>query len=379
MSEFVHLHVHSQYSMLDGALKVKNLVKLVQKQGMDAVALTDHGNMFGAISFYKAAKDAGVKAILGAELEVVAERHGHHLPLIAATEEGYKNLVALVSRGYVDPDPSGTPGVPCVPLGALEGKTKGLIALTGCMGGVLSQSILEQGIESGAKTLATLKDLFEPGALYVELQDHGLPEQPILKGILKDLARRFDLPLVATNDVHYGTKEDAEAHLYLSCIKNGRSYEEAKERHHGSHEMYLKTGAEMAAVFGDCPEALKATLEIREKCELKLKLGNPMLPSFGVPDGMDEPTYFRQVAAEGLESRFVELEAAGKTIDREAYRKRLEMEMDVICKMKFPGYFLIVWDFIRYGKENGVPVGPGRGSGAGSIVAYAMRITDLDP
>jgi DNA polymerase-3 subunit alpha len=379
MTEFVHLHVHSQYSMLDGALKVKNLVKLVQKQGMNAVALTDHGNMFGAISFYKAAKEVGIKSILGAELEVVANGHGQHLPLLAATEEGYKNLVALVSRGYVDPDPAGTPGVPCVPLGALEGKTKGLVALTGCMGGVLSQSILEQGVESGAKTLATLKDLFEPGSLYVELQDHGLPEQPILKGILRDLAKRFDLPVVATNDVHYGTKDDAEANLYLTCIKNGRSYEEAKERHHGSHEMYLKSGHEMAAVFADCPEALKATLEISEKCQLKLKLGNPMLPSFGVPEGMDEPTYFRKVAIEGLEARFIELEATGKKIDREAYRKRLEMEMDVICAMKFPGYFLIVWDFIRYGKENGVPVGPGRGSGAGSIVAYAMRITDLDP
>ena len=379
MTEFVHLHVHSQYSMLDGALKVKNLVKLVQKQGMNAVALTDHGNMFGAISFYKAAKDVGVKAILGAELEVVTNGHGHHLPLIATTEDGYKNLVALVSRGYVDPDPAGTPGVPCVPLSALDGKTKGLVALSGCMGGVLSQSILEQGPEAGAKTLSTLKDLFEPGALYVELQDHGLPEQPILKGIVKDLAKRFDLPLVATNDVHYGTKDDAEAALYLSCIKNGRSYEEAKNRHHGSFEMYLKTAEEMAATFADTPEALKATVEINEKCQLKLKLGNPMLPSFGVPDGMDEATYFRQVAKDGLESRFLELEATGKKIDREAYRKRLEMEMDVICKMKFPGYFLIVWDFIRYGKENGVPVGPGRGSGAGSLVAYSMRITDLDP
>jgi DNA polymerase-3 subunit alpha len=379
MTEFVHLHVHSQYSMLDGALKVKNLVKLVQKQGMNAVALTDHGNMFGAITFYKAAKEVGVKSILGAELEVVTSGHGHHLPLLATSEAGYKNLVALVSRGYVDPDPGGTPGVPCVPLAALEGKTKGLIALTGCMGGVLSQSILEQGVEAGAKTLSTLKDLFEPGSLYVELQDHGLPEQPILKGILRDLAKRFDLPLVATNDVHYGTKDDAEAALYLNCIKNGRSYEEAKERHHGSHEMFMKTGDEMAAVFSDCPEAIKATLEISEKCQLKLKLGNPMLPSFGVPEGMDEPTYFRKVAIDGLESRFIELEATGKKIDRAAYRKRLDMEMDVICSMKFPGYFLIVWDFIRYGKENGVPVGPGRGSGAGSIVAYAMRITDLDP
>jgi DNA polymerase III subunit alpha len=379
MSEFVHLHVHSQYSMLDGALKVKNLVKLVAKQGMSTVALTDHGNMFGAISFYKAAKEANVRAILGAELEVVTGGHGHHLPLLAATEEGYKNLVSLVSRGFVDPDPGGTPGVPCVPLSALEGKTKGLVGLTGCMGGVLAQSILEQGPEAGKKTLGQLKELFEPGALYVELQDHGLPEQPILKKILVDLARAHDLPLVATNDVHYGTREDAEAHLYLSCIKNARSYEEAQRRHHGSHEMYLKTAEEMAAAFSDLPEAVRATLEIAEKCQLKLKLGNPMLPSFGVPEGMDEPTYFRKVAEEGLEARFLELEALGKKIDRDAYRERLRWEMDVICKMKFPGYFLIVWDFIRYGKENGVPVGPGRGSGAGSLVAYAMRITDLDP
>lgn len=379
MSEFVHLHVHSQYSMLDGAVKVKNLVKQVAKQEMKAVALTDHGNMFGAISFYKAAKDVGIKAILGSELEVVVGGHGHHLPLLAATEEGYKNLVWLVSRGYVEPDPAGTPGVPCVPLAALEGRTKGLVGMTGCMGGVLAQSVLEEGVEAGAKTLGRLKELFEPGALYVELQDHGLPEQPVLKGILVDLAKRFELPLVATNDVHYAAKDDAEAHLYLSCIKTGRTFEEAKDRHHGSHEMYLKSGAEMAALFRDVPEAITNTLAIAEKCELKLKLGNPMLPSFGVPEGMDEASYFRKVAEEGLERRFREFEAVGKKVDQDAYRKRLAMEMDVICKMKFPGYFLIVWDFIRYGKENGVPVGPGRGSGAGSLVAYAMRITDLDP
>ena len=251
--------------------------------------------------------------------------------------------------------------------------------MTGCMGGLVAQSILEQGAEAGAKMLARLKDVFEPGSLYVELQDHGLPEQPILKGILVELAKRFDLPLVATNDVHYGMREDSQAALYLSCIKNGRSFEEAMNRHHGSDEMYLKTPAEMIERFADVPDAIKNTLAINEKCGLKLLLDNPMLPSFGVPAGMDEPTYFRQVAMEGLASRFIELEALGKKIDREAYRKRLAMEMDVICSMKFPGYFLIVWDFIRYAKENGVPVGPGRGSGAGSIVAYAMRITDLDP
>ncbi|AKV01786.1 DNA polymerase III alpha subunit [Labilithrix luteola] len=379
MSEFVHLHVHSQYSMLDGAVKVKNLVKQVQKQGMNAVALTDHGNMFGAISFYKAAKEVGVKAILGSELEVVTGNHGHHLPLLAATEEGYKNLVWLVSRGYVEPDPNGTAGVPCVPLSALEGRTKGLIGMTGCMGGVVAQSILEQGVEAGRKTLERLKELFEPGSLYVELQDHGLPEQPVLKGILVDLAKRLDLPLVATNDVHYGARDDAEANLYLACIKSGRSYEEAKERGHGSSEMYLKSAEEMLALFKDVPEAVKNTLEISEKCQLKLKLGNPMLPTFKLPDGYDTDTYFRHVSHEGLEARFGEFEAVGKTVDREAYKKRLDWELDVICKMKFPGYFLIVWDFIRYGKENGVPVGPGRGSGAGSLVAYSLRITDLDP
>ena len=379
MTDFVHLHVHSQYSMLDGAVKVKNLVKQVAKQGMNAVALTDHGNMFGAISFYKAAKDAGVKAILGAELEVVDGSHGHHLPLLAATEEGYRNLVWLVSRGYVEPDPNGVPGVPCVPFSALEGRTKGLIGMSGCMGGLVAQSVLEQGVEAGAKTLGRLKDLFEPGSLYVELQDHGLPEQPILKAILVDLAKRFDLPLVATNDVHYGLKDDAEAHMYLSCIKSGRSFEETKERGHGSREMYLKTGEEMAKLFEGTPEAITNTLAIAEKCQLKLKLGNPMLPSFGVPQGTDEPTYFRKVSAEGLERRFREFAEVGKRVDDDAYRKRLSMEMDVICGMKFPGYFLIVWDFIRYGKENGVPVGPGRGSGAGSLVAYALRITDLDP
>ncbi len=379
MAEFVHLHVHSQYSMLDGAVKVKNLVKKVAERGMKAVALTDHGNMFGSISFYKAAKDANVQAIIGSELEVVHAGHGHHLPLLASTEEGYKNLVALVSRGYVAPDPGGTPGVPCIPFDALEGKTKGVVGLTGCMGGMLAQRVLEEGPTAGDKMLGRLKDLFEPGNLYVELQDHGLPEQPVLNGILVDLAKRHGLPLVATNDVHYASKDDAEAQLYLACIKSGRSFEEAKERHHGSSEMYLKTPDEMVELFKHHPEAVASTLEIAEKTKLKLKLGNPMLPRFGVPDGMDEPTYFKKVAEEGLEARFAEFEAVGKKVDKDAYRKRLALEIDVIIKMKFPGYFLIVWDFIRYGKENGVPVGPGRGSGAGSIVAYAMRITDLDP
>ena len=371
-AEFVHLHVHSQYSLLDGAVKVKDLVKRVSAAGMKAVAVTDHGNMFGAITLYKAAKEAKVQAVLGCELEVVG-RGGNpvHLPALAATNEGYKNLVWLVSRSHVQ-------GAPLA-MEDVASHAKGLVVMTGCMGGLVPQAILEEGEGKGRETLASLRDAFEPGSVYVELQDHGLPEQPVLNDILVRLAGDLALPLVATNDAHYPERSDAEAHLYLSCIMSGRTYEEAKERNHGSSEMYLKSPDEMAQLFSAHPDAVKNTLAIAERCKLSLKLGEPMLPSFQVPEGYDTEGYFRHVAREGLERRFEEFAAAGKSIDREAYARRLETELDVIAKMKFPGYFLIVWDFIRHAKENGIPVGPGRGSGAGSIVAYAMRITDLDP
>jgi DNA polymerase-3 subunit alpha len=371
-AEFVHLHVHSQYSLLDGAVKIKDLVKRVAAAGMRAVAVTDHGNMFGGITLYKAAKEAKVQPVLGCELDVVGRGgRGVHLPVLASSLEGYKNLVWLVSRGQV----TGAP----VSLEDLASRSKGLVAMTGCMGGLVPQAVLEEGQACGRQVLGELRDALEPGSLYVELQDHGLPEQPVLNGILVELARELALPLVATNDVHYPERNDAEAHLYLSCIKTGRSLEEAKERHHGSSEMYLKSPDEMAALFAAHPEALRATLEIAEKCKVSLRLGEPMLPSFPVPAGYDTAGYFRHVARTGLDRRFEELTAQGKNVDYEAYAKRLETELDVIAKMNFAGYFLIVWDFIRHAKESGVPVGPGRGSGAGSLVAYAMRITDLDP
>ncbi len=373
-AEFNHLHVHSQYSLLDGAVKVKDLVKRVAAAGMPAVAVTDHGNMFGAITLYKAAKEAGVQPILGCELDVArlsSGGQGHHVPLLASSAEGYKNLVWLVSRGHVK-------GAP-ITVEEIASRSKGLVGMTGCMGGLVSQAILEEGEGRGREVLATLRDALEPGALYVELQDHGLPEQSILNEILVRLANDLELPLVATNDVHYAERSDAEAHLYLSCIKTGRSLEEAKERHHGSSEMYLKSPDEMAQLFSSYPRAVSATLEIAERCRMSLKLGEPMLPSFVVPAGYDTESYFRHVAREGLERRLQELEVWGKHPDRDAYRTRLALELDVIAKMNFAGYFLIVWDFIRYAKETGVPVGPGRGSGAGSIVAYSMRITDLDP
>ena len=377
--EFVHLHVHTQYSMLDSSLKVRDLTRRVGALGMSAVAVTDHANMFGAISFYKAAKEAGVQPILGVELEVGAGAHAHHLPLLAASEAGYRNLAWLVSRGHVSPDPAAPAGSLAVSLDDVATRTKDVIALTGCMGGVVAQRVLEEGVDAGRAMLGRLAEMFERGSLYVELQDHSLPEQGVLNPILADLAKRLDLPTVATNDVHYPTREDAEAHLYLSSIKSGRSHEESKERHHGSSEMYLKSPEEMHTLFSAHPEALKRTLEIAERTKVKLRLGEPMLPTFTVPDGYTPDSYFRHLSAEGLERRLSELEVTGKRPDREAYRARLRVELDIICQMRFPGYFLIVWDFIRFAKESGIPVGPGRGSGAGSIVAYALRITDLDP
>ena len=384
-AEFVHLHVHSQYSLLDGALKVKDLAKRAKALGMSAVALTDHGNMFGAIQHYKACKEHGLLAILGCEVNVArrsargsSPHHGDdpldHLVLLAASDEGYRNLIRIVSEGHVEP---ATQTGPSVRLEFIEQHSRGLIGLTGCMGGVVAQAVLEQGEGEGRAMLDRLRAVFEPGSLYVELQDHGLVEQSVLNEILARTAGDLGLPLVASNDAHFGAREDGEGHLYLSCIAANRSYADALAAHHGSHEMFLKAPDEMGHLFRDRPEAVTRTLEIAERCSaLKLKLGTPMLPSFVVPEGFDTDSYFRHVSREGLARRFAEMT---RPVDEAAYRARLETELDVIVQMKFPGYFLIVWDFIRHAKEQKIPVGPGRGSGAGSIVAYALRITDLDP
>ena len=364
-------------------MRVKDLVLRTKSLGMRAVALTDHGNMFGAIQHYKACKEASVSAILGCEVNVArptrsgADAPVDHLVLLAATEQGYKNLIHLVSMGHVEPV---SQSAPSIPFELLEGRTEGIIGLTGCMGGVVAQRVLEQGEAEGRAMLDRLRASFEPGSLYVELQDHGLPEQAILNGILGSIADDLGLPVVASNDAHFASRDDGEGHLYLSCIAANRSYADALAAHHGSYQMYLKSPAEMDQLFRHRPDAVANSLAIAEKCSgLKLKLGTPMLPTFRVPDGFDTDSYFRHVAHEGLERRFVELELRGSKVDRAVYVARLDTELDVIIQMKFPGYFLIVWDFIRHAKDKGIPVGPGRGSGAGSLVAYALRITDLDP
>ncbi len=399
MSEgFVHLHVHSQYSLLDGAVRVKDLAKQTKALGMGAVALTDHGNMFGAIQHHLACKEVGIKPILGCEVNVarnvaapVSRKPASqgatdagpdlpldHLVLLAGSLDGYKNLVRVVSAGHLEPKSGRGPSIG---LEVVDANRTGLVGLTGCLGGVLAQEVLEHGEDAGRAALDRLKQAFEPGALYVELQDHGLPEQAVVNEILVRLAKDLALPLVATNDVHFQARDDGEAQLTLSCIAANRLLASAKDAHHGSFEMFLKSPDEMTHLFRAEPESIKNTLAIAERCtSFKLKLGEPMLPTFRVPEGYDTDGYFRHVAQEGLEARFVELARAGRRdVDPETYKTRLRVELDVICQMKFPGYFLIVWDFIRHAKEKGIPVGPGRGSGAGSLVAYAMRITDLDP
>ena len=383
-AEFVHLHTHSQYSMLDGAIRLNGLVKRVADMGMRALALTDHQNMFGAVQLHKACRAAGIQPIIGCEVNLVGgERHdedireAHHLLLLADSQEGYQNLVRIVSRGWVE---GLVRGVPRVDFEVLRAHNRGVVGMSACMGGFLAQEILMRGPLAGRSAMAALRDSFEPGKFFVELQDHGFPEQGPLNEILVDLAKDLDLPLVATNDCHYMDQDDARAQLVLQCIGASRTLEEMERLHHGSDQLYLKSAEEMAARFSHVPEAVKNTLAISEMCAGQVNpLSDPKLPRFQLPDGVSEEDALRRMSAEGLDERFAEKRALGQPYEEGEYRQRLEHELDVIVSMGFPGYFLIVQDFIVWAKKNGVPVGPGRGSGAGSIVAWALRITDLDP
>ncbi|AKF06783.1 DNA polymerase III subunit alpha [Sandaracinus amylolyticus] len=380
--EFVHLHVHSEYSMLDGAIRLKALAKRVKELGQKAVALTDHHNMHGTLQFVSACKGEGIKPIVGCEINVQSAPRGEHKPcqhlvLLAGSQEGYLNLARIVSLGFVEGNHDGTPRVD---LEVLSRYSKGLVGTTACMGGFLAQEVLLKGEDAGRRALASLRDVLEPGSLYVELQDHGFPESAPLNEVLVELARDLALPLVATNDAHYLERKDARAQLVLQCIGASRAYVDMERAHHGSHELFLKSSEEMVELFRHVPDAIKSTLEIAEKCggacDPKSK---PKLPRFKVPDGMTEADFLRHRAHEMLEGRFREIAETNRLINHDEYRKRLDFELGTIIQMGFPGYFLIVQDFINWAKDHDIPVGPGRGSGAGSLVAYALRITDLDP
>jgi len=384
MPELVHLHVHSEFSMLDGAIRLKQLAQRAAALGQKAVALTDHANMHGTLQFVGACKDAGVAPIVGCEVNLVTGsrkdstvRPHTHLVLLADGPEGYANLSRIVSLGWVE---GMNGGAACVDLELLDQNRGGLVATTACMGGLVAQEILLKGEAAGRAALGQLSDAIGRDNLFVELQDHGFPEQEALNGVLLELARSMDLPVVATNDCHYLEQKEARAQIVLQCIGASRQLADMERAHHGSSEMFLKSAEEMAARFAHVPEALANTLLVAERCAGKVNpKSKPKLPRFQVPEGFTEAAWLDALAKEGLEARFGEITRRGRTYDTDAYRARLDFEVKTIVQMGFPGYFLIVQDFINWAKKNDVPVGPGRGSGAGSIVAYALRITDLDP
>jgi DNA polymerase-3 subunit alpha len=383
MAEFTHLHLHSQYSLLDGAIRLPDLFKRVKHFGMDTVALTDHGNMYGMIDFYKRAKAEGVKPIFGCETYVSGnrfdrtERKNYHLILLAKNQEGYRNLQYLNSMGYME----GFYYHPRVDKKLLKERSAGLFALSACLGGEVAQALMKGGYEEAKRSALEYASLFEEGAFHLEIQSNGLSEQEQVNDAWRRLSRETGIPLVATGDCHYVERTDARAHEILMCIQQGKTIHDEKRLHHKTDAYYIKAPGEFNAAFHDLPEALENTVKIAKACHVELDLGKTYLPKYGVPQeyGDDLDGYCRKVASEGLEARFKELSARGAKFDPDRYRERLRTELDVICKMGFSGYFLIVWDFINFAKDRGIPVGPGRGSGAGSIVAYAMRITDLDP
>jgi DNA polymerase-3 subunit alpha len=379
MAEFVHLHNHSDFSLLDGAASVPSMVAKAKALGMGALALTDHGNMFGAVKFYDACREAGIKPIVGAEFYVAGgsrfERTGTengnkywHLILLAKDAEGYRNLLKLSSASYTE----GFYYKPRIDFELLAAHAGGLIASSACIAGEVPSLIL-MGKEAEAERVAMrYAELFGKGGYYLELQDHGISEQKAANRGLVAIARRTGLPLVCTNDMHYLERSDAEAHDILLCIGTNRKRDEQGRMRFPGSEFYMKSPEEMAAIFAELPEALASSLAIAEMVDLKIDYPGPMLPDYDIPPEYASPEeYLRHLSFEGLRRRYPDL--------TEAIRARAEYELDVIIKMKFTGYFLIVWDFIDWAKRNGIPVGPGRGSGAGSIVAYALRITDIDP
>jgi DNA polymerase-3 subunit alpha len=382
MGGFSHLHLHTQYSLLDGAIRVKDLFPKVKELGMDTVAVTDHGNMFGAIDLYSEAKAAGVKLIFGCETYVAAtdrhdrtNRRNYHLILLAKNDVGYKNLTYLNSMGYLE----GFYYNPRIDKDLLRKHSDGLIGLSACLGGEIAQTLEKHGVAQAEETAKEYASIFQPGDFYLELMPTPMPEQETLNGELKRMAKKLSLPLVATNDCHYVNRGDASAHDVLMAIQTGKSLKDEKRLKHVVDSYYMKSPSEMEGAFKDVGEAIQSTEDIAKRCDVKLKLDQTYLPKYKVPDGETLDTYIEKLVAQGLDRRFREFSERGIKFDPDQYRARCKTEIAVIQQMGFSGYFLIVWDFINWAKEHGIPVGPGRGSGAGSCVAYALRITDIDP
>ncbi|HWP57260.1 MAG TPA: DNA polymerase III subunit alpha [Candidatus Acidoferrales bacterium] len=390
-SRFVHLHCHTEYSLLDGANRIEPLIQRIKQLKQPAVAMTDHGNMFGAIEFYREAMSAGIKPIIGCEIYVAPtsrfERRGidrgnkeynHHLILLAMNREGYRNLCRLVTAGFME----GFYYKPRVDKELLREFNRGLIALSACLQGEVSSALSAGQFDKAKAAAETYASIFD-GRYYLEIQDNRLPEQQRINPMLIELGRQLSLPVVATNDCHYGARDDSAAHDVLLCIQTGKTVAEENRLRMETDELFIKSAEEMKSGFPDWPEAVERTVEIAERCNLELEFGHYHFPQFEPPSGKSLDDYLDELAHAGLAERLARLEKiAGRPLDaetRKGYEQRLEYELDVIKGMQFPGYFLIVADFINYAKRNGIPVGPGRGSAAGSLVAYALKITDLDP
>ncbi|HSM14637.1 MAG TPA: DNA polymerase III subunit alpha, partial [Thermoanaerobaculia bacterium] len=385
---FVHLHLHSQYSLLDGANRLDDVIGAAVDAGMPALALTDHGNIFGAIEFHDRARRAGIQPILGMEAYVAAGRHderdpsrasSNHLVLLARNETGWRNLIKLTTRAFLD----GFYYKPRIDHDLLRRHSEGLIGLSACLKGEINERILGRREDEAEATARLYREILGEGNFYLELQDHGIPEQRSANEVLRRLSRKLEIPLVATNDCHYLRRSDAFAHEVLLCVGTQTTLEDPNRLRYASEEFYLKNLDEMARLFPEDREALERTLEIASRCDVRIGEGQFHLPEFPVPAGQTVESYFQTVAEEGLEVRLEALRrrhpGAFDLRPPDLYRERLRYEIDVIRRMGFAGYFLIVWDFIRHAREQGIPVGPGRGSAAGSLVSYALRITDIDP
>lgn len=377
MSNFVHLHVHSQYSLLDGAAEISQLIRKVKELGMPAVAITDHGVMYGCLKFYQQALEAGIKPILGCELYVAPRKltdkvakvddNPAHLVLLAENNIGYQNLLKLVSIAHLE----GFYYKPRVDLESLRQYSQGLIALSACLNGVIAKPIMDNRIDEAKRLILRYQEIFGKDNFYLELQYQQLAEQRNLNRILAELAAECGAPLVATNDVHYLNREDATVHDVLLCIQTGKTVDETNRLKFSTPEFYLKSQAEMEELFLNYPEALANTVKIAERCNVRLELGKFHMPEYRLPEGTTPESYLEELCRQGIKVRGVTWD-----VGRE---ERLQRELSVINQMGFPGYFLIVRDFVNYAKENQIIVGPGRGSAAGSLVAYLLGITNLDP
>ncbi len=382
---FVHLHLHSQFSLLDGANRLDDVLGAASDAGMPAMALTDHGNMFGAIDFYNKAKKHGIKPIIGIEAYVAsgsrkertrASARNNHLVLLARNATGYRNLIRLTSRSFLD----GFYYKPRIDKELLREHAEGLIGLSACLKGEINETILSNQVEEAEVKVREFADIFGQENYFLELQDHGIPDQRSANEVLRDLSRRTGVGTVVTNDCHYLRQDDSFAHDVLLCIGTQRLLTDPDRLRYASDQFYLKGLDEMSRVFPKDAAAIDNTLAIAERCNLEIENGEFHLPEFPVPESYSLSSYFEERVWGGLEERLEEARRRNRADrDPELYKARLRSEIEIIQKMGFEGYFLIVWDFIRYAREEGIPVGPGRGSAAGSLVAYSLRITDIDP